>query len=122
MQIIANHDRRAEALRDSLMINASEHVRDFFPAPDQPNRLPDFQAHYQAILAALEAGNFETERKKSLLNSIDSQLETKVPAAQNIGTGLSRIDARFILIGSDRHARSHSELASRALQSFQGEG
>ena len=76
-----NEQWRIETLSSEISSLGSSWVRDIFPAPGGPNRLPEFERRYEEILAAVEAGDFKPEQREKILNSVHGEFANKVPAA-----------------------------------------
>jgi hypothetical protein len=70
----------------------SNHVIDFFPAPGLPNRLPNFQERYECMLEAVEAGNFRSGQKVSLLRNLHEEFRSEVPDAQQAYEAMTERD------------------------------
>ena len=91
MQSMDNHGERARALQDVHRLDSnSEH--DFFPAPGLPNRLPNFQERYECLLEAVEAGDFRSGKKVSLLRNLYANFRFKVPDAQRAYEAMTERD------------------------------
>jgi hypothetical protein len=58
----------------------SDHVNDFFPTPEGPNRLPNFQQRYDFLIEGIEQGTFPEKQKESLLKSLENEFKGKLGA------------------------------------------
>ena len=93
MQGMDDHGERerAGALQDVHGLD-SNHENDFFPAPGLPNRLPNFQERYECLLEAVEAGDFRSGKKVSLLRNLYANFRFKVPDAQRAYEAMTERD------------------------------
>lgn len=73
MQEIKGHSERAGVLLPAISSMGSNRVDDFFPAPGQRNRLPNFQERYDALLEGIEVGNFSDNQKASVLKDLNQE-------------------------------------------------
>lgn len=72
---------QAQILGDLLHSAGSNHVNDFFPTPEGPNRLPNFQQRYDRLLEAIDLGTFPEKQKESLIKRLDREFQGKLTPA-----------------------------------------
>lgn len=79
--VIAETDKsshQVQIIQSVLMSSGSNHVKDFFPTPDGPNRLPNFQQRRDYILEAIELGTYHEKQKESLIRSLNREFQHKL--------------------------------------------
>ncbi|MEN8784750.1 MAG: hypothetical protein ABF379_10330 [Akkermansiaceae bacterium] len=69
---------QTQIIHSVLSSSASNHVNDFFPTPDGPNRLPNFQQRHDYLLEAINLGTYHEKQKESLLKSLAREFSQKL--------------------------------------------
>ncbi|MEJ6642895.1 MAG: hypothetical protein QNL33_06525 [Akkermansiaceae bacterium] len=71
---------QTQILQSVIWSAGSDHVNDFFPTPEGPNRLPNFQQRYDFLIEGIEQGTFPEKQKESLLKSLENEFKGKLGA------------------------------------------
>lgn len=69
---------QVQILGDVIRSAASNHVKDFMPTPEGPNRLPNFQERYDDILEAIELGTHSDKQKERLQVRLEKEFQGKL--------------------------------------------
>lgn len=71
---------QTQILHSVISSAGSNHVNDFFPTPEGPNRLPNFQQRHDFLLEAINRGTYHEKQKESLLGSLEREFKGKLGA------------------------------------------
>ena len=71
---------QTQILHSVISSAGSNHVNDFFPTPEGPNRLPDLQQRYDLLAEGINRGTYPEKQKESLLGSLEREFKGKLGA------------------------------------------
>ena len=74
----AQPSHQTQILQNVISSAGSNHVNDFFPTPEGPNRLPNFQQRHDFLEEAINRGTFGEKQKESLVESLKSEFKGKL--------------------------------------------
>lgn len=69
---------QVQIIQSVLSSAGSNHVKDFFPTPEGPNRLPAFQQRYDYLLEGINLGIYPERQKEILLRSLNRDFKGKI--------------------------------------------
>jgi hypothetical protein len=69
---------QVQILQSVMSSAGSAHVNDFFPTPEGPNRLPNFQERYDFLLEGIHQGAYPERQREQFLERLEQTFEGKL--------------------------------------------
>jgi len=73
-----NARHQSQIIQSILSSSGSDHVKDFFPTPEGPNRLPNFQQRHKFLLEAINLGTYPERQREIHLKSLAREFKSKL--------------------------------------------